>query len=49
MMPRAWRRAVRRRLALVDQGFEVEIDPDEVVRQLDPGMFRSWGGDDVTR
>ena len=42
MRPREWRRAVRRRLTLVDQGFEVEFDPLEVVRQLDPGMFEPW-------
>jgi hypothetical protein len=49
MMPRAWRRAVRRRLVMVDQGLEVEIDPYEVVRQLDPGMFEFWAEDDTTR
>jgi hypothetical protein len=34
---------------MVDQGLEVEIDPYEVVRQLDPGMFEFWAEDDTTR
>lgn len=39
---------MRRHLTLDDRGLAVEIDADEVIRQLDPGMFDFWPEDDIS-